>query len=179
VSHRVRELWMGEEVETLADLIPREARVMCVGINPAPVSVAAGHYYQGTLGQRFFGRLRQADLLPAHVQGWEDDAAMELGVGFTDVVKRPTASADQVRPGELAHGRALLIAKLEAAGAPLAIFSFKKAATTVLGKFEGNGFVRGLRLGHSEVFVMPGPMEARQTAHEAIETLRQHLASSG
>lgn len=47
MSHRTRELWMGEEVETLADLIPTEARVMCVGINPAPVSVTAGHYYQG------------------------------------------------------------------------------------------------------------------------------------
>jgi TDG/mug DNA glycosylase family protein len=179
MSHRVRELWMGEEVETLADLVPAEARVMCVGLNPAPASVAAGHYYQGTLGQRFFGRLRQADLLPAHVQGWEDDAAMELGVGFTDVVKRPTASADGVRSDELTHGRALLIAKLEAAGAPLVIFSFKKAATTVLGKFEGNGFVPGLRLGDSKVFVMPGPMEPRRTAHEAIETLRQDLASIG
>jgi TDG/mug DNA glycosylase family protein len=111
------------------------------------------------------------------VQGWEDDAAMELGVGFTDLVKRPTASADGVRSDELTHGRKLLVAKLEAAGTPLVIFSFKKAATTVLGKFEGNGFVRGFRLGHSEVFVMPGPMEGRQTAHETIETLRQRFAS--
>ncbi len=43
VGHRVAELWMGSEVETLADLIPVVLRVICVGINPAPTSVAAGH----------------------------------------------------------------------------------------------------------------------------------------
>jgi TDG/mug DNA glycosylase family protein len=169
------ELWMDREVETLADLIPLEPRVICVGINPAPASVAIGHYYQGRLGQRFFGRLRQAGLLPAGVDGWEDDAAFELGVGFTDVVKRPTAMASEVTYDELRYGRGRLMVKLEDAGAPLVIFTFKKAAVAVMGKFDGNGFVSGLRLGDSEVFVMPGPMEERERADGQIATLRQPL----
>lgn len=46
-GHQVVEDWMGQEVTTLADLIPSPCRVLVVGINPAPASVAAGHYYQG------------------------------------------------------------------------------------------------------------------------------------
>jgi hypothetical protein len=65
-------------------------------INPAPTSVQAGHYYQGNLGQRFFARLRQARLLEYVEDGYEDDAAFASGIGFTDVVKRPTARADEV-----------------------------------------------------------------------------------
>jgi hypothetical protein len=35
-DHRVIVEWMGEQVETLADLFPVPLRAMCVGINPAP-----------------------------------------------------------------------------------------------------------------------------------------------
>jgi TDG/mug DNA glycosylase family protein len=61
--------WMGEAVETLADLLEPGLRAVCVGINPAPVSVRAGHYYQSRLGQAFLARLKSARLLSidAHV----------------------------------------------------------------------------------------------------------------
>ncbi len=55
---------MGEQVTTLADLLRPGLRAVCVGINPSPVSVEAGHYYQGRLGQVFFARLREAGVLP-------------------------------------------------------------------------------------------------------------------
>jgi hypothetical protein len=35
---------MGEKAETLADLLRPGLRAVVVGINPSPVSVAAGHY---------------------------------------------------------------------------------------------------------------------------------------
>lgn len=56
VSHRVIEEWRGVQVKTLEDLLRPGLRAVCVGINPAPDSVAAGHYYQGKLGQAFFQR---------------------------------------------------------------------------------------------------------------------------
>ena len=43
MSHQIVEEWMGSRVETLADLIPTHPTMLCVGINPAPISVAAGH----------------------------------------------------------------------------------------------------------------------------------------
>jgi hypothetical protein len=52
--------------------------MLCVGINPAPISVAAGQCHQGQLGQRFFARLRKAGILPGDVPGYGDDIAYEM-----------------------------------------------------------------------------------------------------
>lgn len=95
---------MGTQVRTLADLIPASPRAVCIGINPAPTSVDAGHYYQGQQGQRFFTRLTQAGVLHPVDGQYEDDIAVAAGIGFTDVVKRPTARADAVEPYEMRHG---------------------------------------------------------------------------
>lgn len=175
MTHRVVEDWMGSPVETLADLVPTKPRIVCVGINPAPVSVAAGHYYQGRLGQRLYDRLRQIGLLPERVDGWEDDEAVERGVGFTDIVKRPTASASDVTSAEFRYGAEVLGAKLQTWDAPLVVFVFKKAATRLLGPFHGNGFVPELRVGMSAVYVMPGPYESREKADSTLGSLRTWL----
>jgi TDG/mug DNA glycosylase family protein len=172
MGHRVREMWMEEEVETLEDLLRPGLRAVCVGINPAPRSVAAGHYYQGQLGQMFFKRLRLANILPT-TPGWEDDVAYAGGIGFTDIVKRPTEKAADVGIDEFAYGKPLLENKLEAAAPQLLIFSFKKTAEILFGKFAGNGFI-GRRFGGAEVFVMPGPYaktgEVRQQLDELMRS---------
>ena len=98
-GHQAYEDWMGERILTLADLLPGEPLVVCVGINPSPTSVAVGHYYKGPLGQRFFARLWQAELLDEPGSSFEDDAALRRGVGFTDIVKRPTPKGGRFDPG--------------------------------------------------------------------------------
>lgn len=163
---------MGETVVTLDDLLRPGLLAVVVGINPAPPSVAAGHYWQGRTGQALWRRLRSVGLLPARFDGYEDDAALAAGLGFTDVVKRPTRSATDLRPNELEHGRAVLEAKLAAAAVPLVIFAFKKAATALFGPFPGNGFI-GERIGPAEVFVMPGPYQAAASADATLVKLRR------
>jgi hypothetical protein len=80
--------------ETLPDIPPRPGGVLLVGINPAPVSVAAGHYYQGRIGRRLWRRLQQLGLLKDPVvPGAEDEAFAREGHGLTDLVKRPTRSS--------------------------------------------------------------------------------------
>lgn len=44
---------MGERVVTLGDLLGPGVQAVVVGINPSPVSVAAGHYYRGGSGSGF------------------------------------------------------------------------------------------------------------------------------
>lgn len=167
---------MGEQIETLEDLLRPDLRAVCIGINPAPPSVAAGHYYQGELGQRLFARLRRAELI-SPVEGWEDDAAYASGIGFTDIVKRPTARADQLRSDEFAYGTELLVEKLKRCGPQLIVFTFKKTATVLLGPFAGAGFV-GRELAGSEVFVMPGPFERRDVVTEKLAELRERIGGS-
>lgn len=161
---------MGERVETLEDLLADGLRAVCVGINPSPVSVKAGHYYQGRAGQRFFGRLRTAGVL-LEADGFEDDLAFAAGVGFTDIIKRPTPDAKALPAAEFQYGKQRLLDKLERYRPALVIFTFKKTAKVLFGEFPGIGFVRGLQFAQSEVFVMPSPYETVDKASAAVASL--------
>ena len=119
-------------------------RAVCVGINPSPVSVAAGHYYQGRLGQLFFSRLRSVGLLPDGA-GYEDDLGFEVGIGFTDIVKKPSPRAGELSAADFEEGRALLTAKLEDFRPELVIFTFKKTAAVLCGRFQALGSSTGSR----------------------------------
>lgn len=177
-GHRVTVEWRGEDIETLADLLRPGLRAAAVGINPAPKSVAAGHYYQGTYGQRFFDRLRRAGGLPDG-DGFEDDRAFAAGIGFTDVVKRPTPSADQLAE-ELADGREDLEANLTDAGVPLVIFVFKAAAEALLGALPNRfyGVVPRRRIGNARVFVMPRPTAPSDEVDDAVKKLKRALRAT-
>jgi TDG/mug DNA glycosylase family protein len=175
-DHRVIEAWMGKRVETLADLLRPDLRAVCIGINPSPISVRAGHYYQGQLGQAFFRRLRECGVLRPGRGGWQDDEAFEDGLGFTDIVKRPTASAKEVNAIEFEHGRQILSDKIEQHRPELVIFTFKKTAEVLLGPIAGNGFIERAHIGRSEVFVMPGPYEKASTAAATLRLLADRLA---
>lgn len=176
-GHRITATWMGEAVTTLADLLRPRLNMVIVGINPSPVSVAAGHYYQGKIGQRFYARLAQAGVIDLAAAGSADDAAYAAGIGFTDVVKRPTSRARGLRPGELQHGRALLDEKLAALHIPRVLFTFKGGAQAVLGTFEGHGLLADRTLAGAEVFVMPGPMERSDPVQLALAQLANWWAS--
>ena len=171
-GHRVTDIWMGETVLTLADLLRPGLRGVVVGINPSPASVAEGHYYRGTLGRRFWTALRDAEVVPTG-DGFDDDRVLLADLGFTDVVKRATARETGLRPGELRHGRALLEARLGDLAVSRIIFTFKKAATTLLGPFDGFGLLPGRPLADAEVFVMSGPMAKTADRSHAFTQLRE------
>jgi len=167
---------MGRPVDTLGDLLRPGLLAVCVGINPSLVSVAAGHYYQGRAGRRFLARLHRVGLLPDAVEGHEDDLAFAAGTGFTDVVKRPTASGKEVGADEHEHGRLALREKLVAFRPYLVVFTYKEAARRLFGDFPGNGFVPGLELAGCESFVMPGPYERGDRVDEKLDELAGWVA---
>ena len=169
-GHRLTETWMGRDTLTLADLLRPGLQAVVVGINPSPVSVAAGHYYQGQLGQRFFQRLDEVGVIHLSAAAFEDDAAYAAGVGFTDVVKRPTRRATGLHPAELEHGRELLDRKLSRLKVPKVLFTFKSSAEAVLGPLARPGLQTHTIAG-AEVFVMPGPMAAGAITQRVLDEL--------
>jgi double-stranded uracil-DNA glycosylase len=173
-NHAVMQRWMGHEIRTLEDLLRPGLHAVCVGINPSPVSVEVGHYYQGRLGQRFFGRLRRVGLLAAEVDGFEDDALYAAGVGFTDIVKRPTRRGHEPDVAEFAHGREVLERELDRCAPRLVIFTFKRTAERLFGRFDGAGFQPWGPAGR-DYFVMPGPMAPSAIVDEQLDALARYV----
>src|SRR4051812_50115527 len=104
-SHRVILEIDGVPVDPLADLPPLRDRLLFVGLNPSPVSVEAGHYFQGRLGRAFWGRLMVAGILPGDTPiETADDALAGLRHGMTDPPKGPRPRRQAARAG-LPRGR--------------------------------------------------------------------------
>lgn len=178
-DHRVRIKWQEEYVETLArPLASRAASNLCRH-QPSPISVDAGHYYQGPIGRRFWQRLCQAGVIEAAGTGREDAAAFISGVGFTDIVKRPTPRASEIPAAEFTYGREQLSEKLRSYRPAFLVFTFKKAATALLGPFEGHGHRPELDFAGIPIFVMPGPYERSDRVTSALSQLREMFENDG
>jgi TDG/mug DNA glycosylase family protein len=99
---------------TLPDYLPARPDILFVGINPGSYSARQGHYYaRGT--NRFWWALHASGLIPMPLAPGEDWRVVEFGLGLTDLVKRPTNSAADVRADEFADGRAILADKIQRA----------------------------------------------------------------
>ena len=132
----------GEAVRTLCELLRPGLRAIIVGINPSPVSVQAGHYYQGQLGRRLWQRLTQYGILTDLAKGQEDMAAYRQGFGFVDLIRRPTRRAAELTAGEVSAAIPDLLARLKpyAKDDPLILFVFKQAADAVGPALQSEGF---------------------------------------
>lgn len=175
IGWQARELWMGTEVLTLADVWPEQPRAMIVGLNPAPTSVAAGHYYQGQVGQVQLRRLADAGLFPAPAGRHFEEAALSAGVGFTDIVKRPSRGEGDVGKDEIAYGAKTLGEKLGARGVPLIVCVFRHPVAALLGSAGTPGLQSRTTSWGAQVFRMPGPYERRERVAEIMAELRELL----
>lgn len=171
--------WMGSSVLTLADIWPERPTAMIVGLNPAPKSVAEGHYYQGAVGRRQMARLVDAGLFSRTSDGpfFEADA-LAGGVGFTDLVKRPTVGENDVPVGEQRQGRSALIAELARRRVPLVICIFRHPADAILGSKSIVGFQQHETAWGGRLFRMPGPFENAQRGTAHMNTLREFLLAT-
>jgi TDG/mug DNA glycosylase family protein len=107
------------KLTTLPDYLLPGLRLVFVGINPGLYSVARGHYFARSTSRFWPGfsksklslPIRQAlgldDLLPEH-----DSLLPRFGIGFTDVVKRPSANAADLNPRDFEVSAPLLLRKL-------------------------------------------------------------------
>lgn len=164
----------GRPVETLADLPPLRDRLLFVGLNPSPVSVAAGHYHQGTLGRTFWRRLIRATILPADTAiEAADDALVAAGHGITDLLKLPSAR-DEATDATLTAGVGPLWQKISIWRPAAVVFVYKRAAEIAAGRRldEKWGQLRGVALSGRPCFLMPGPDAPTEEVDEGLNLLR-------
>ncbi|HLZ71708.1 MAG TPA: mismatch-specific DNA-glycosylase [Dehalococcoidia bacterium] len=84
--------------------------VLC-GCNPGLFSAAVGHYFARP-GNAFWPLLAEAGITPRLFRPDEDAALLELGVGLTDIVARPSAGTGDVSAAEWRAGGAAVAGRL-------------------------------------------------------------------
>ena len=138
------------------------------------MSVAAGHYHQGTLGRRFWGRLGRAGIVPAGTAVESaDDALVAAGHGITDLLKQPSPR-DTASDAELTAGVGPLWQKIALWRPGAVVFVYKRAATISAGRElpERWGQLAGVAMGGRPCFLMPGPYAPTEEVDEGLNLLR-------
>lgn len=158
-------------------------RLLFVGINPGLVSAAAGHYYANPRNT-FWRLLHEGGLTPVRLRPEEDARLPTFGYGLTDIVKRPSRGAADLKPAEFAAGRRRL-ARLVGQLRPRAVcFNGKIAFEGAFGKGTCRRFgSQPVRLNGVPVFVLPSTSPANAAVPLAVkrrhfQALRAWLARS-
>ena len=153
-------------METLPDYLRPGLDIVLIGLNPSTRSVRAGHYFANPRN-RFWPAVSAAKLVGRPV-GPDDDAALLAdGIGFTDVVKRPTSQASGLTAADYRRDAPALREKLLYHAPRIACFHGLTAYRAYLRYAEGIKNAGNLELGRQElvigasrVFVLPNPSPA-------------------
>ena len=178
-SHRTTIHIDGETVETLADLPPLRDRLLFVGLNPSPVSVAADHYFQGKLGRAFWARLVRAQILPPDTDiDSADDALMAAGHGLTDLHKL-ASPRDDASDATLRAGVGPLWHRVSIWRPAAVVFVYKRAAEIVAGRKldERWGHLEGVALSGRPCFLMPSAYAPTAEVDAGLNLIRNLGAS--
>ena len=87
----------------LPDYLRPGLRVVFVGFNPGDRSSRIGHYYAGR-GNQFWNFLFESGLVGERLRPEDDHRVLEFSLGLTDVVKRWSRSAGELRTSDYREG---------------------------------------------------------------------------
>ncbi len=88
---------------TIPDLVEHGLKVLFVGINPGLYSGATGHHFAYP-GNRFWPALELAGITPRRLDPAEEAELPRLGYGITGMVRRATATAQELTAEEYRAG---------------------------------------------------------------------------
>ena len=158
-------------MNTLPDTVREGLRAIAVGINPSLPSVRAGFCFANPRN-RFWPALNASRLVDAPLEPGPDSVAVlveRYGIGFTDIVKRPTAGSAELRAREFREGAArleALVVRLEPGvvwfqGAQAWRAFARHSGWSVAGKVEWGP--QPHTVGRARIFVTPNPSPANAT----------------
>ena len=156
-----------EELVTLPDYLETELDIVFVGLNPSLPSVAAGHYFANPRN-RFWSAFNKSDLVARDLSFEQDSSLLADGIGFTDVVKRPTAIGSGLRAADFRQWSPVLKEKILRFQPRIACFHGVTAYNAYLRYTEDirENAELGLQqrpIGNTSVFVVPNSSPANAT----------------
>lgn len=163
---------MAKTEKTLPDYLRPGLYIVSIGINPSIHSVEKGFAFARP-GNRFWPALNASQLVNEPLAPGRDSIeAMHArhGIGFTDIVKRPTRMASELTRKDYAIGARQLLGKLMKYQPRIAWFQGKDAWKMFLEHALGirRKVDTGLQpetIGNSMVFVTPNPSGANPAAN--------------
>lgn len=175
-------------MNTLPDYLEPDLDIVLVGLNPSLYSVEAGHYF-ATTRNRFWRAINRSGLLAEKLDASADYKMLEQGIGLTDIVKRPTRGASDLRAADYREWAPVLKRKLERFQPLIVCFHGAVAYRNYLRHADGiraSSIELGLQshtIGRSRVFVVPNPSPANAAYsldtlvcwYDALDELRQSL----
>ena len=152
------------DFETLPDYLEPGLDIVFVGLNPSSYSVRVGHYFANPRN-RFWAALNRSGLVGVELTPDQDGRLLCYGLGFTDVVKRPTPQAQGLTAADYRHWAPVLRDKLLHYQPRIACFHGLTGYKAYLRYGEGAAEKAELGLqertiGGSRVFVLPNPSPA-------------------
>ena len=151
-------------MRTLPDYLLPGLDIIFVGLNPGLFSSKVGHYF-ATPRNRFWTAFNRSGLLSVPLNASCDHKALDQGIGFTDVVKRPTSGAADLRATDFRRWAPLLKEKLGRFQPLVVCFHGATAYRNYLKHADGADErpTLGLQahtIGSSRVFLVPNPSPA-------------------
>jgi TDG/mug DNA glycosylase family protein len=144
-------------VPPLRDVLCPQPDLLLVGINPGLRSWALGHHFAG-LGNPFWRLLHAARLTPRLLAPAQDRQLAQLGIALTNLCPRPTRSAAELTPDEMARGRRALLRKIDRLQPRVVVPVGVTVYTALFGARAGGGAgLKPERLAGAPVFVVPNP----------------------
>jgi TDG/mug DNA glycosylase family protein len=142
--------------DALPDIIGGRLTVLFCGINPGLTAAAAGHHFAGR-SNRFWRVIHRAGFTPEEISPQDDRTILRYGCGVTSVVKRPTASADQLSPEEFTSAAAEFEQKIARYAPRFVAFLGKAAYSALSGQRELAWGLQSTRMEGAAIWVLPNP----------------------
>ncbi len=142
--------------KTVPDVIAPNLKVLFCGINPGLYTAAVGHHFARP-GNRFWPALCAAGITPRLLSCYEEGELLGYGYGITNLVRRATASADEISPSEFQEGgRSLLVRVHEYRPRLLAVLGIGAYRSAF--NLPKAGFGRqDMEIESTQVWVLPNP----------------------
>jgi double-stranded uracil-DNA glycosylase len=133
------------------DHIKENLKILFVGFNPSIRSSETGHHFANP-NNRFWRILHDAGLTPRKFEAAEDAKLLDLGMGITNIVARPTKAADEITKEEYKEGKEILRNKIELLKPRIVCFVGK-------GVYQEYSGVKNVPWGRQEKAVVPGTID--------------------
>ncbi|MEH6995559.1 mismatch-specific DNA-glycosylase [Neobacillus drentensis] len=133
------------------DHIKENLKILFVGFNPSIRSSETGNHFANP-NNRFWRILQDAGLTPRKFDASEDAKLLDLGMGITNIVARPTKAADEITKEEYKEGKEILRNKIELLKPRVVCFVGK-------GVYQEYSGMKSVPWGRQEKAVVPGTID--------------------